>query len=354
MARGLHEKPAMTNVRADYYARISEQNMAPLWEVLHELLAVEPVTDATPYLWNYQELRPNLMESADVISTEEAERRVLVLENPTMRGRSCITEALYAGLQLIMPGEVATTHRHSPAALRFIIEGTRAFTAINGEKAYMEKGDLILTPSWVWHDHGHEGEDPVVWMDGLDIPMVKFMGPVFAEPYPGDGIHPDGRAEGDNQARYGANMLPVGEVFHTENSPVFHYPYAKTRDAMTDLAKSQDIDPYVGLKSEFINPVTGGPAMPTLGTFMQHFPKGFKSEEYRSTAAWVFSSVEGSGRTYVGDQVFDWEPGDVFVVPAWYPHRHEVDEDVFLFSFTDKPVHDKLGWFREQRGNATH
>ena len=170
MSRGLDTKPEMTNARADYYGRIDEYNMAPLWEVLHKLLAHEPVTEATPHLWNYDSLRPSLMESADVISTEEAERRVLILENPSMRGKSCITEALYAGLQLIMPGEIAATHRHSPAALRFIVEGSRAYTAIDGEKAYMEPGDLILTPSWVWHDHGHDGEVPVVWLDGLDIP----------------------------------------------------------------------------------------------------------------------------------------------------------------------------------------
>ncbi len=138
MSRALDGTPEMTNARADYYARIAEHSMAPLWEVIHKLLAKEPVTEATPHIWHYDTVRPAVMESADLISAEEAERRVLVLENPSLAGRSCITEALYAGLQLIMPGEIAPTHRHSPAALRFIIEGSRAFTAINGEKAYME------------------------------------------------------------------------------------------------------------------------------------------------------------------------------------------------------------------------
>jgi len=341
----------MTNVRADYYGRIGEQNMAPLWEVIHQLLAKEPVTEATPYVWKYDELRPALLESADIISAEEAERRVLVLENPSMRGKSCITEALYAGLQLIMPGEIAPTHRHTPAALRFIIEGSRGYTAINGEKAYMEPGDLILTPSWVWHDHGHDGAEPVVWLDGLDVPMIRYMGPVFAEPYSAE-YHPEGRPMGDNQSRYGANMIPVGETFETENSPVFHYPYVQTRAALEKLAKAQDIDPCHGVKMEYINPANGGPAMPTLGTFMQHLPKGFATTTYRSTAAWVYSVVEGTGRTTIGDDTVEWGPRDTFVVPAWYPHRHEADGDAFLFSYTDKPVHDKLGWFREARGDA--
>lgn len=351
MARGLEAKPEMTNARADYYARIGQHSMAPLWEVIAKLLSREPVTDATPHIWKYDQLRPILLESGDLISAQEAERRVLVLENPSMRGRSCITESLYAGLQLILPGEVAPTHRHSPTALRFILEGSRAFTAINGEKAYMEPGDLILTPSWVWHDHGHEGDVPVVWMDGLDIPLVRHLGPVFAEAYT-DEYYPRTRPATDNQFRYGANMLPVGETYATENSPVFHYPYERSREALAKLAKAGEIDSHHGFKMEYINPTNGGPVMPTIGCFMQHLPKGFRGEPYQSTAAWVYSVVEGRGRTIVGDKVIEWQPRDVFVIPAWYKHHHEPAGETFLFSFSDKPVHEKLGLFRERRGNA--
>lgn len=346
MNRALHEKPRMTNTRADFYARMAAKNMTPLWEVLQDLLAVEPVTAATPHKWDYAECRPFIMEAADVISAEEAERRVMVLENPTLEGRSCITEALYAGLQLIMPGEVAPAHRHSPAALRFIVEGSGAYTAINGEKAYMEVGDLILTPSWVWHDHGHDGEAPVVWLDGLDIPLVRHLGPVFAEPYP-ETEFPAGRPVGDNISRYGVNMLPVGATFDTGNSPVFHYPYAKTRAALERLAESGEVDPRHGIKLAYINPATGGPVMPTIATYMQRLPAGFSGEIYQTTAAWVYSVVEGAGRTHIGDRTISWKEKDTFVVPAWYPHRHETDDDAFLFSFTDQPVQEKLGLFRE-------
>lgn len=351
MDRALHEKPEMTNSRADFYARMATRNMTPLWEVLHTLLAEEPVTEATPHKWDYEECRPYIMESADIISAEEAERRVMVLENPTLEGRSCITEALYAGLQLIMPGEIAPAHRHSPAALRFIVEGTGAYTAIDGEKAYMEVGDLILTPSWQWHDHGHTGDVPVVWLDGLDIPLVRYLGPVFAQPYP-EPEFPQGRPSGDNMFRYGANMLPVGAKFDTQNSPVFHYPYVKTREALENLSRSGDPDPRHGFKLEYINPVTGGPVMPTIGTHMQKLPAGFQGEVYQTTAAWVYSVAEGSGRTRIGDRVFDWKAKDTFVVPAWYPHSHEADDDAFLFSFTDQPVQQKLGLFREQANGS--
>lgn len=350
MSRALHTKPEMTNARADYYGRIDKKSMTPLWEVIHKLLASEPVTEATPHIWKYDEVRDDVMEAADVISAEEAERRVLVLENPTLRGKSCITEALYAGLQLIMPGEVAPAHRHSPAALRFIVEGSGAYTAINGEKAYMEPGDLILTPSWVWHDHGHEGDVPVVWLDGLDIPLVRYLGPVFAEPYP-ETVFAGGHPTGDNMARYGANMLPVGQNLDTPNSPVFHYPYGKTREALAKLLSGGEVDPRHGIKMEYINPTNGGPVMPTMGCFMQLLPSGFSGETYQTTAAWVYSIVEGTGRTTIGDQVVEWGPRDVFVVPAWYPHKHEASAEATIFSFTDQPMQQKLGLFREKQGN---
>jgi gentisate 1,2-dioxygenase len=350
MSRAL-EKPELTEVRERYYEQISQHNMAPLWEVLHKLLSREPITQATPYVWKYNEIRSTILEAADIISAAEAERRVLVLENPSMRGQTCITESLYAGLQLIMPGEIAPTHRHSPAALRFIVEGTRAFTALNGEKSYMEPGDLILTPSWVWHDHGHEGDVPVVWLDGLDIPLIRHLGPMFIETYP-DEFHPETYRSGDNMARYGANMLPMDRSFETDNSPVFHYPYAKTRDALTTLAKSSEVDPHHGIKLEYINPVTGGPCMPTLSTFMQYLPKGFDTKTYQSTAAWVYTPVEGTGRTIIGEEVIEWGPQDVFVIPAWYPHHHETEDEALLFSFSDKAVHDKLGLFKEKKHDS--
>mgnify|MGYP001159459053 FL=1 len=346
MSRALHEKPELTNARADFYGRMAEQKMTPLWEVLHTLLAEAPVTDAVPHKWDYDLCRPYIMESADIISAEEAERRVMVLENPGLEEKSCITEALYAGLQLIMPGEVAPAHRHSPCALRFIVEGTGAYTALNGEKAYMEVGDLILTPSWVWHDHGHDGDVPVVWLDGLDIPLVRHLGPVFAEPYP-ESEFPQGRPSGDNMARYGGNMRPFGETSGPANSPVFHYPYVQTRDTLDTLSKSGDIDARHGYKLEYINPTTGGPVMPTVGTYMQKLPNGFSGDVYQTTAAWVYHCVEGSGSTIINGQKMTWKARDTFVVPAWFKHEHQADEDSFLFSFTDQPVQQKLGLFRE-------
>ncbi len=339
--------------RTAFYERLGEHKMAPLWEVIHKLVAKQPITKSVPYLWDYETVRPFLLESGGLITAKEAERRVLVLENPALIGESRTVDTLYAGLQLILPGEVAPAHRHTPSALRFIIEGSRAYTAVNGEKTYMEPGDFIITPSWAWHDHGHEGDGPMVWLDGLDIPIVHFLGSTFAESYPDDRF-PTNAPPGYSQARYGQNMKPVGDSYDEPTSPIFSYPYARARETMRRMQETQDPDPCFGVKMEYLNPLTGGPAMPTMSTFLQALPPGFRSAPYRATDHAVYSVVEGNGRVVFGsgddESTLSWRPKDHFVVPGWYEHRFEAEDDAILFSFSDRVVQEKLGLWREQRG----
>src|SRR5690606_24678500 len=152
-----------------------------LWERYHGLLTPEPVIKALPTIWPYAEVRASLLEAAGLISAKEAERRVLMLENPAFEGECRALETLFTGLQLIMPGEVAPAHRHTPNALRLILEGEGGYTSVNGEKTYMRYGDYVTTPTWSWHDHGHEGTEPVIWQDILDMPLVHALGPIFHE-----------------------------------------------------------------------------------------------------------------------------------------------------------------------------
>jgi gentisate 1,2-dioxygenase len=351
----MEAQPKQTAERSAYYARIGESNLAPLWEVLRGLIRKEPQSVAEPVLWRYDEIRPYIMQAGKLITAKEAERRVLVLENPGLRGKSQITTSLYAGLQLILPGEVAPAHRHSQSALRFIVEGHGAYTAVDGEKTLMEPGDFVITPSWTWHDHGNDSQEPMVWMDGLDIPIVAAFDAQFAEGYP-DERHPTTRPIGDSLARYGSGLMPVGYEHRVKTSPVFNYPYARTREALEQMRKAEAWDACHGLKLRYVNPVDGGWAMPTIGTFMQLLPKGFKSIPYRSTDGTVFSVVEGTGKTVVTGHdgaaiTFTWGPRDTFVVPSWLWHTHEADGDAVLFSFSDRPAQDKLGLWREMRGN---
>jgi gentisate 1,2-dioxygenase len=341
-------QPAVKNARTELYRRMDSDNLAPLWEVLHNLVPPQPQTPCVPALWKYREIRPYVMESGKVITAREAIRRVLVLENPGMRGQSCITRSLYCGLQLILPGEIAPSHRHTQSALRFIVEGTGAYTAVDGERTTMHPGDFIITPPWTWHDHGNPGNEPVVWMDGLDIPIVQFFDAGFMETFPEE-AQPVSRPEGDSYARYGTNMVPLEGLPVSKTSPIFNYPYARSRETLHALSRNGEPDNCHGWKMKFINPLTGGPAMTTMGAFLQLLPGRFRSSAYRATDATVYSVVEGTGRVDIGGQCFAFEPRDTFVVPSWQRVSIETDGECVLFSYSDRPAQLALGLWREER-----
>jgi len=343
--------------RQSFYEAIRAHHMTPLWEVLHALVPQQPVSPCVPAFWAYNTVRPYLMQSGQLITAEEAVRRVLILENPGLQGRSAITQSLYAGLQLILPGEVAPSHRHTQSALRFVVEGCGAYTTVNGERTTMVPGDFIITPSWTWHDHGHEGTAaggaPVVWLDGLDIPMLRFFDAGFAE-NDSERSQPVTRTEGTSYQQYGANMLPVRyDAPFGQTSPIFSYPYERTREALHALEQKAPIDAWDGVKLRYINPATGGPPMPTMATFMQRLPAGFSGKPWRQTDGAVFSVVEGHGTVSVEhagqQQVFEFGPRDHFVIPSWHTARLRSTQGCVLFSFSDRPVHQALGIHREER-----
>jgi len=370
MDSALFNKPEVSAARQEYYRRLYGKSAVPLWEVLADLIPASPRPACVPALWRYDEMRPLLLEAGSVITPEEAERRVLALENPGLRGSSCITQSLYAGLQLVLPGETTPSHRHSMSALRFVIEGEGGYTAVDGERTYMHPGDFILTPSWTFHDHGATASpannDPVVWLDGLDVPIVNLLDASFVEPYPhaDGGAHGKGntqallRKEGDALARYGANMMPLDYEQERKAAPVFNYPYSRSREALETVYRHGPVNPWHGVKLQYSNPATGGYPMPTIAAYLQLLPSGFRSAPYRSTDATIFCVAEGRGSTQVRTRpvgtglgeltTFHWEPRDVFAVPSWCPVAHHADSEAVLFSFSDRPVQKMLGVWREE------
>ncbi|HEX5326020.1 MAG TPA: gentisate 1,2-dioxygenase [Acetobacteraceae bacterium] len=342
--------PAGSAERQEFYDNIGGNSLLPLWEQLHSLVTRAPASPALPAHWDYDGVvRPYLMQAGSLITAREAERRVLILENPGLRGQACITRSLFAGLQLILPGEVAPAHRHTQSALRFIIEGNGAYTAVEGERTLMQPGDFVITPTWTWHDHGNDTGQPMVWLDGLDIPIVRLFDASFAEPATAES-QAETRPVGDSLARFGQNMLPVDWVPTAKSSPVFSYPYARSREALDTLARNGDPDPCHGHKLRYVNPASGAHPMPTIGAFMQLLPAGFDSVPYRSTDGTIYVAVEGCGETAIGETIFRWKPRDVFVVPSWHWHHHETTREAVLFSFSDRPVQQALGLWRQERG----
>jgi gentisate 1,2-dioxygenase len=266
------------------------------------------------------------MESARHISAEEAERRVLILENPGLRGTSQVASSLYAGLQLIMPGETAPAHRHTQSALRFIVEGEGAYTTVDDRKVPMAPGDLVITPAWRWHLHGHEGTAPMVWLDGLDIPMTAHFNATFRQ---------EGAERGPEP------LAPAG-------SPI-HFPYAESRRRLFEQAGAGPADPHAGHLLRFVDPAHGGWAMPTLATMIRLLPRGFATRPYRATDSMVFIVVEGAGEVTAGDETFAVAAHDVFVIPGWVTHAIKASEHLVLFSFSDRAAQEKLGFFRDGR-----
>ncbi len=335
------------SARKAFHEEIARQNLVPLWERLAALVTRSPEPAARPIHWRYSTVRASLLNAGRLLTVEEAERRVLILENPGLPGQSQITDSLFSGFQLLMPGERAHAHRHTASALRVFLEGSGAYTAVNGERTKMERGDFVITPGWTWHDHGNDGPDPVIWLDGLDVPIVNLFKTSFSEGSAAQ--QTEGPPQGDCEARYAAGLLPEGCKAESLSSPLLNYRYGRARESLAALLRNGPIDPCHGVKLRYANPLTGGSAMSTISAAIQLLPSGFRTAPYRSTDGTVFVVIEGHGHSDIGDASFDWAENDVFVAPSWGLGRHHAQNEAVVFSFSDRAAQEKLGLWREQR-----
>jgi gentisate 1,2-dioxygenase len=339
-------KDNIKGARQAFYDKIDKYDMAPLWEVLQNYVTKEPKPKCVPALWRFEDAKKLVLEAGDVITAEEAERRVLVLENPALRGQAKVTNTLFAGIQMIMPGEVADVHRHVSSAIRFVMDGQGAYTAVEGEKTIMSPGDFVITANWAPHDHGNTSDQPMLWLDVLDMPTVNHFETSFAEHFD-EKTQKVTRQDGDSFAFFGSGVLPDGTQANPKRTPVINYTYAKMRPILERLHKAGQIDKHHGVRVRYINPTTGGWVLPTMGAQLALLPKDFKGEEYRSTDGTVFVCAEGKGQTTIGGKVFEWTQNDVFVVPPWTPYWHKAEQESVLFSISDRPAQEALGIWRE-------
>ena len=340
-------KAPAPSLREAFHERMHENHMYGLWELASQMTP-HPQPKMIAHMWPWSLLESIIEESGQAVPVGD-ERRALQLFNPGLGGRWATTNNLIAAVQVLLPGEVARAHRHTPTAIRFIIEGTGAYTAVDGERTIMREGDFVITPTWTWHDHGNESKQPMVWLDGLDIPMVAMFNAGFAENGESD-EQVVTAPEGTSDAKYASGLLPVDWKPERQTSPIFNYPYARTREALQGLAKAGPPDACHGYKLRYVNPASGGAPIATMGTFMQLLPKGFATAPYRSTDGTIFSVVEGEGESVIGEETFRWKNRDHFVVPSWARVVHKAKGDSVLFSFSDRPVQEKLDLWREDRG----
>ncbi len=234
-------------------------------------------------------------------------------------------------------------------ALRFVLEGDGAFTAVDGERVMMKPFDLVLTPGWQWHDHGNPTGAPMIWLDGLDIPTVRHFDASFAETS-GEKVQVETAPPGDTLARYGRNMRPLrGSTADRRpaHQPLFHYPYAEWRPALEAMARNAEADPHLGHALEFLNPADGGSIMPTISAHVRLLPAGFRTRPRRSTDGTVFVVVEGSGTAVIDGHEIPLATRDIVVVPSWRELVLRADKQLILFGYSDKAAQQKLGLYRE-------
>ena len=335
-----------------YYDELDQHHAGALWTVANKIEPWQPVSQSVPVVWRYQALRAHVLRSLALVTPEKAGRRVIYLNNPGRRDVSAAVGWLYAGLQVMNPGEVASSHRHSASAIRFIMEGTGAYTVVDGHKMTLGANDFVLTPNGTWHEHAVAPEGtPCIWQDGLDIPFVNAMEANFYE------VHPDLSQAvtypvNDMTKTWGNPGLTPGSGNWTKGySPMFKYEWLPTYDALTKYASCSDGSPFDGVLMEYVNPATNGPVMRTLGASMQLLRPGEHTQAHRHTGSFLYHVAKGRGHSIINGQRYDWQERDIFCVPSWAWHEHvngSASDDACLFCLSDLPVMRALGLYREQ------
>lgn len=335
-----------------YYEQLAEYEAGALWTVANDIEPWFPAPKSVPTLWKYQQLRPLVVRSSELVTPENSGRRVVMLLNPGRRDISACVGLLYSGLQIVQPGESTSAHKHMASALRFIMEGNGAYTVVDGERMELGARDFVITPNGTWHDHGHAGTNgPCIWQDGLDIPLVNAMDANFYA------VHPNIRQETLAKGGVSFNTYAGGTLLPTQNkwdrpySPLLHYRWDQSYEALQRMAKVSEGSPYDGIIMEYANPLTGKSVMPTMGANLQMLRPGEATRAHRHTGSVMYNVAKGRGYSIIAGKRFDWEEKDIFCVPSWAWHEHvnlSASEDAVLFSFNDFPTIKSLAFYAEE------
>ncbi|MBI4522995.1 MAG: cupin domain-containing protein [Deltaproteobacteria bacterium] len=327
---------------------LAEKNLAGFWtgNVTGFDQNIEPSSPAVPYLWKWADIYDGLMKARELVNLAMSERRTLRLVNPGLPEKLFATPTIHISVQLVRPGELARAHRHSMTAIRFVVKGSGAFTTVEGERFTMRPGDLILTPNWSWHDHYNNTEEDIIWLDGHDGPLVKALDVIAVEMF--------------NQRQQPIETIPdfslyqygMARPYETKPNffdPPFKYSWEQTYGSLRALAMTEG-DPYDGVLLRYINPRTGGPTLRTFGCEIQMLRPNERTKSHRHTSHTIYHAFAGSGCTTVGDHDLNWSQGDCFTVPSWQWHRHDnlTEDEAILFSITDRPLKQSLGFYREE------
>lgn len=329
----------------EFCGALAAHDLQPLWKMAARLMPKTPRPVTIPWLWKWDDVLPLAEQAGRLITIERGgERRVLAFANPGLGGLPFSTSTLWGAYQYLGPGEHAPAHRHSSSAVRFVLTGSGVYTTVNGDACAMEPGDLVLTPNWNWHDHNSTSDQPMVWFDGLDLPLATTLDAIFFEPHPLESQPVDGHNLSE-QLFSGLGLREMGAAPSTGYSPLLRYKRADTDRALSALHKRRG---SLHVSLEYTDPLTGGPAVPTFASEMHRVYPGGRTATKRKTGSSVYVVFAGRGRSVINGETFEWGKGDVFVTPSWAAVDHEADEAADLFAVSDRPVLAGLHLYREE------
>ncbi len=338
----MSEQTSATRSDAEIAAGWKRVNVNPLWESRAAHKNSDEGPERSCY-WGWQDMQPAIEQALAMTSVEAIERRVLSLISPfspQVAGTAGTTLNLNAGLQILKPGETARPHRHSMSALRFVLQGEGAITAVDGKECPMEEFDLVTTPGWCWHAHIHRGSEPIIWLDVLDASLHRYFGTDRFEPGPSNNI-PDVAADASFAQ---AGIVPENAGTQRNHSPMFRYPYAQAAAAMASAPEGKDGSRRI----RYTNPLDGGPVMMALDCYLSELDAGCETRAFRTTANAVCSVVAGEGSTRVGYETIHWGPRDVFSLPRGNWIAHKASSKAQLFVCTDRDVLRRLDLLTEE------
>lgn len=343
LLRELETRMATANLRGQWQLDANRPQIVK--KSPNGMVSTEPLPAGKPHAWRWSDLSPLLEFSCRAMTESYTARRALILTNPGLQRGT--TGNLLASLQVVKPGEIAWAHRHTMNALRFTIQGgPKVYTVVDGRALPMEPYDLILTPGWTWHDHHNESDADAIWLDGLDVPVTLALSQPFYEEL-GETSQERRSADLTGLMRHPAHVGGIA-------ARPYRYPWAETRKSI-EAASAAAPDPFRGHSLEFVNPVSGGSVLSTIGCQVQVLPPGFDGRPHRTSASSISFVVGGEGRTELVDQQIEWGRHDSIAIPNWTWVRHVNRSSrgpAILFTLTDAPLLSVLGFLREQTEDA--
>jgi gentisate 1,2-dioxygenase len=297
-------------IRASFYGDLGRLSFSPGWARPEASIWPAPRPKFRPGVWRYAGAKRALDEAGEFVPVEQAERRNLIMVNPVEGNIYATSRNIVAAYQMVKAGERARSHRHSPAALRLVVEARPGtYTVVDGVRVDMTPGDVVLTPSWCWHGHANESGATSYWIDFLDVPFVQHSEAMFFEP---------------NPAGF--------ETIISKGPSPYRIP---AREALGTGTDAKVVEIARGM-------------LPTIGLSLLRLPGGSRRDVAKTTVNHLYSVISGTARIDVeGGAEENLAVGDVITVPCWHAHSINAEVDAVVFQVTDEPLFAKVGLVKQ-------